>query len=193
MQAHKEPSNLVEVFISAMPGGIERQEARGQEELCTTDVLPKDCPRSVLESYGIKFGTDHDELFVNVTLPAGWKKQATDHSMHSDLLDNKGRKRAGIFYKAAFYDRKAGLHLVGRYSVDCYESCDKDGTPKKFGEHTHFQTVARDGKTVLESFGLRFEAYSKENRALQDAQSAAACAWLNERFPNWEDRAAYWD
>ena len=45
-------------------------------------------------------------------MPNGWKKQATDHSMWSELIDDKGKVRATIFYKAAFYDQRAFLNLV---------------------------------------------------------------------------------
>lgn len=101
--------------VAATPGGIEAQEAAGQAMLCASAQLPKElhgCTRESLEALGFKFGNDVDELFVTCTLPPGWKKQATDHSMHSDLLDDQGRKRAGIFYKAAFYDRRADLMWV---------------------------------------------------------------------------------
>jgi hypothetical protein len=98
--------------VASTPGGIEAQEAAGQAMLCASAQLPKKmlgCTRESLEALGFKFGADVDELFVTCTLPAGWKKKATDHSMHSDLVDEQGRTRAGIFYKAAFYDRRADM------------------------------------------------------------------------------------
>ena len=64
---------------------------------------------------GIVFGKEVDDLFVEVTLPAGWKKEATDHSMWSKLVDDKGRERASIFYKAAFYDRDAHINITQRF------------------------------------------------------------------------------
>src|SRR6185436_8068032 len=45
------------------------------------------------------------------------KKIATDHSMYTDLVDDKGRVRASIFYKAAFYDRKADISFKRRFSI----------------------------------------------------------------------------
>ncbi len=99
-------------IVAQTPGGIELQEAAGQAALVgTRDLLPRDCPREQLEALGFVFGEDADDLFVNVTLPKGWRKKATDHSMWSDLLDDKGVKRGSIFYKAAFYDRSAFLRL----------------------------------------------------------------------------------
>jgi hypothetical protein len=189
MKAHIRPETLVEAMAISRPGGIEAQEAAGQSEFCATDVLPKECPRKELESFGVKFGADHDDLFVNVTLPAGWKKKATDHSMYSDLLDDQGRKRASIFYKAAFYDRRADMHLVRRYKYEQFESCDANGAPTEYGRHTHFACVAKDDDAVLQSFGLR----GKDDYNTGGQLRAAARAWLTERFPKWEDATAYWD
>ena len=37
--------------------------------------------------------------------------------MWSDLVDDKGRKRTSIFYKAAFYDRSAHIGVNRRYGI----------------------------------------------------------------------------
>lgn len=97
---------------AATPGGIEAQEAAGQATLVAGSWFPKDMmgvARPELEGLGFKFGADVDDVFVSVQLPQGWKKVATDHSMWSDVIDDKGLVRGSIFYKAAFYDRKAHL------------------------------------------------------------------------------------
>ena len=102
-----------ENFLAAStPGGIERQEKEGQESFVASETLPKDmqgCSREKLEKIGFVFGDDIDDLFVSVVMPEGWKKEPTDHSMWSKLVDEKGRERASIFYKAAFYDRSAHM------------------------------------------------------------------------------------
>lgn len=100
---------------------IERQEARGQREACAqtsqlpTDIKPGD--RLALERQGFRFlgPCDEDPLFQRVTFPEGWRLAATSHSMWSDLVDPRGRKRGRMFYKAAFYDRGAHLRLNARY------------------------------------------------------------------------------
>jgi hypothetical protein len=178
----------IDNFVTAAtPGGIEAQEAAGQATLCASAILPKECPQKELESFGVKFGKDHDDIFVCVTLPPGWKKQATDHSMWSDLIDDKGRKRAAIFYKAAFYDRSAHMRLECRYNVDAYEQVDKDGNPTE--QRGLFRTSAKDGETVLQSFGIReSNAYNA-----RDAHATAAEAWLSAQFPEWRSVTAYWD
>lgn len=180
MRAHNKPGTFAEVMVLGAHGGIERQEAAGQAELCNTDVLPKECPRAELEKVGVKFGEPHDDLFVNVTLPAGWKKVASGHSMHSDLVDDKGRKRAGIFYKAAFYDRRADMHLTKRFSVNCY----LDGSSKDY-----YRGAVLDGTKEIHDLGevMRDRYEEREGQRKQGAK------WLNDRFPNWEDATAYWD
>lgn len=115
--------DLANALVASTPGGIERQEAAGQRTLVDSAMLPKEisgATREQLTALGFKFGADVDELFVTCELPPGWTTRGTDHSMHSDLLDEQGRKRAGIFYKAAFYDRRADMSMERRYRVDCY-------------------------------------------------------------------------
>lgn len=100
---------------ASTPDGIEAQEAQGQQDFVKSEVLPRRCnfcTRNQLEALGIVFGKEVDDLFIEAVLPAGWKKVPTEHSMWSELLDAQGKKRASIFYKAAFYDRDAFISLV---------------------------------------------------------------------------------
>lgn len=99
-------------LVASSPGGIEAQEAQGQEQFVLSDQMPVDCPRSELEQLGFVFGEVIDDLFVQASLPPGWKKIATDHDMWSSIVDETGMKRVSIFYKAAFYDRRARAYLV---------------------------------------------------------------------------------
>lgn len=117
-------------YLTAMtPGGIEAQEAAGQQSLVAhKDRLPiigtirnrggADIPdeRAKWEAAGFVFGDEIPEqgrrpVFVACTFPPGWRLQATDHSMWSDVIDDAGRKRASVFFKAAFYDYAA--HTFG--------------------------------------------------------------------------------
>lgn len=92
---------------------IEGMEAEGQRELVNSTALPKPgAAQAAFEALGFSFGEESDELFVQATLPEGWTRAATDHAMHSDVLDTEGRRRVGVFYKAAFYDRSAEMHIV---------------------------------------------------------------------------------
>lgn len=109
-----------EWLFGGNPNAIEQQEAQGQKDLSDSTQLPRivNYPRGAnpVELYskmGITVLTTSkgDDLFMGVKLPAGWKVQPTDHSMWSDLIDNEGKKRASIFYKAAFYDRDAFINF----------------------------------------------------------------------------------
>lgn len=109
-------TGLAAACMFATPGSIEASERKGQEELTQSQQLPSKLGkdgRRVLEKLGVKFGrySNGDPLFTDVALPAGWKIKATDHSMWSKLLDDKGREVGSIFYKAAFYDRDAFFDL----------------------------------------------------------------------------------
>lgn len=178
-------------------GAIERQEARGQRDLVASDVLPTEIdPRSkaALEAAGVVFGeaVEGDPLFSYVTLPAGWKKSGTDHAMWSDLLDDQGRKRAGIFYKAASYDRAAHMSATRRLSAGLDYS---ESAYKAQRERNEYVGLVMDGEAVIHRVVFadsgnveRYDDDSAYNRA-----RAAANVWLAEHYPDANDPAAYWD
>lgn len=117
----REPANqmalLAEGMITGSPAGfIERQERAGQSQLVTSDRLPAQCgDHAPWLELGFTFGDPDpsDPLFMPATLPPGWERKATDHSMGSVIVDELGRDRVSIFYKAAFYDRRAHMNLIG--------------------------------------------------------------------------------
>ena len=103
------------------PEKILEAEAAGQAELVErSNRLPRESnlSRDYMKSLGIAFGDDVDELFVHVVLPEGWKIEPTGHSMWSNLMDADGEIRAEIFYKAAFYDRRAEIWWKGADFVE---------------------------------------------------------------------------
>ncbi len=104
--------------LGGNPNAIENQEAEGQKQLVESSQLPKylngapgegETALKKYEELGIEvMGFDEsDDLFVEVKLPDGWEVKNTDHSMWSKLLNEKGEEIGSIFYKAAFYDRRA--------------------------------------------------------------------------------------
>lgn len=109
--------DLKNAIVASTLGGIEAQEAQGQKELANSSELPVRAPWEELRKMGITDIEDYNEaakqgkLFCKAELPPGWKKMPTDHSMWTDLVDDKGVKKASIFYKAAFYDMDAFLVL----------------------------------------------------------------------------------
>jgi len=144
----------------------------------------------ILESLGFKFW-DHDgkDLFIECVMPAGWKKVPTDHSMWSNLLDDKGRIRANIFYKAAFYDRDAFMDMETRFKAR-----------KKYTEKGAIGAEVLDGKTAIYTLDFppalpenssseeRLARYGEEDRIVGEA-----VAWLKANYPDYENPAAYWD
>lgn len=108
---------LLNFSIAATPSGIEQQEAQGQQNLVQSTTLPINGDWEVLERWGVVKGEPIDQLFCHCTLPDGWTKAPTDHSLWSSLVDARGLIRASIFYKAAFYDRDAFFNSVRRFSI----------------------------------------------------------------------------
>lgn len=114
---------LLAVAMTNRDGGagfIEAQEAAGQRQLVNSDRLPTRTQDDEAEylALGFTFGDPDpgDPLFRPATLPAGWRREGTDHAMWSKLVDEHGRERVSIFYKAAFYDRDAFMRLATPYS-----------------------------------------------------------------------------
>jgi hypothetical protein len=107
---------LERMLIAMTPGGIEASEAAGQKELVNSSVVPTNLLRSTKADYealGFVFGdvVVGDELFQEVQLPEGWTRKGSDHDMWSYICDESGKERVAVFYKAAFYDRKAHMSL----------------------------------------------------------------------------------
>jgi hypothetical protein len=110
---------LASAMVFGSNGFIESQESEGQKDLCTSASLPIQKPESweTLQDWGIVKGDKLGDLFFNATLPAGWSLKPSDHSMWSYLHDDRGLKRASVFYKAAFYDRDAFITIDSRFHV----------------------------------------------------------------------------
>lgn len=169
-------------IIASTPGGIEQQEADGQRALVESAMVPKEvhgATREQLVALGFKFGDDIDELFVMCELPPGWTKRGTSHSMHSDLLDEHGRKRAGIFYKAAFYDRRSSMCMHCRFGVDCYLGGSDDSM---------FQVAVTDCGKVVKEFGeIKRDDYVGSSVLEKEAKE-----WLDAHRPEWKNPLACW-
>lgn len=127
----KDPANALAFLAASMgPGGsgqaIAEQERAGQTQLVHSDRLPTELnggTQAEFEALGFTFGEPdaNDSMFCPATLPDGWKKQSSDHDMWSYVVDQFGRPRISVFYKAAFYDRHAhmSLNTVSGYVSDC--------------------------------------------------------------------------
>lgn len=174
--------DIANYMAASLPGGIEAQEKAGQDMVCKSELLPLDCRgnKHVFESVGFVFGDPVDRIFCKGTLPPGWSKKPTDHSMWSDFVDEKGRKRGAMFYKAAFYDQSAHMNLCPRFSISAYDDAAEEG---------HRQVSITDSGTVIEKIG----EYGDRDYTAKDQLVDKATEWLRERYPDWRSAVAYWD
>lgn len=101
-------------MLSGSDDYITGMESQGQRQLVQSDYLPTEGDWEAVEALGFKRGevVASDPLFTEATLPAGWRKEGTGHSMWSNVVDERGVTRVGVGYKAAFYDRWARFHVV---------------------------------------------------------------------------------
>jgi hypothetical protein len=190
--------------VASTPGGIEAQEKRGQIEQSFAETLPIEGTekREAWERLGFVFGKTVDGIFVQAKFPKGWRKQPTDHSMWSNLLDDKDRKRGMIFYKAAFYDRSAHVNLERRFSCG---SCPVEGWNSK-EKSGRFVGVVTDGEAIIhqteptapEPQYNRGDNSGKREDWLEwlrskELKQQEAKAWLDAKYPNHGDASAYWE
>lgn len=186
--------DIENALVASTPGGIEAQEAQGQRNLTRNFTqLPKDYlgadefPTDLLKRLGFTIQAPVDEIFIAVTVPDGWQLRPTEHSMHNDIVDDKGRIRGGVFYKAAFYDRRANFNLNSRFFIDT-EYQDRDGD----WEDGKSRNVAKDRQTgELLSAGEWIRNGDRDYKAA-DEERAKVVGFLNERCPDWKNVEAYW-
>lgn len=201
--------NMDNFMVAMTPGGIEAQEAQGQRDLVNSERLPKEInnhrfrgkdAKEVYALAGIEVLGEHDNIFLNVKLPTGWKLEPTDHSMWSKLLDEKGRERAAIFFKAAFYDYNAHFSFTPRFraTVEPEDACKTDVSYEERDKMKIYGRVYDGGAVVFQTEGREPIASSRDTWQAKDAQEkelrAAAENWLKESgYPEFGDPLKYWE
>lgn len=177
------------------PSAIEQMERDGQRQLVSSDRLPAKCgDHTPWLALGFTFGEPDpaDPLFMPATLPPGWQRKATDHAMGSVIVDELGRERVSIFYKAAFYDRSAHMNLI---SLSWYveKAVEYDGPAIIFDEQwatpeavRAAMTEARDEKLAR---AAEFRGYAADVHG-RDEGNRAHCAESADRY---EAEAAKYD
>lgn len=94
---------------------IYEMEKAGQSQFVNSDTLPKQCDDKtmhMLAMWGIQtIESETDDLFQTVKLPNGWKRIPTEHDMWSHVIDDQGRVRIEVFYKASSHDRRADMRI----------------------------------------------------------------------------------
>ena len=152
------------VHASMTSDDIEASESAGQKTMIDSTQIPKHGDWEILKSWGIVIIGDADDLFYNAKLPDGWELRSTGHALNTDLIDDRGRKRAALFYKAAYYDRRAEFFAIkDRFVVAQNWSADYSRNITQFV----IKDVARD--TVLELGSPVQYAFLKEDPSIVGA------------------------
>lgn len=145
------------------------------------------------EKMGIVIVDEYDDLFYNVELPEGWQIKATDHNMWNNLFDNKGRKRASFFYKAAFYDRDAFINFNTRFHVDVEHTAPYSSDYDVWAQ-SDYQGTIKDGEDVIFSTEcVPVTGSYTEDDKVKDALRKKLDEYMDENYPNYTDINAYWD
>jgi hypothetical protein len=177
--------------LAYAPGAIEAAQESAQRALVESTLLPIKFNRyfdqterdrwDMLARLG--FVVDQSEvvdgLFYRATLPPGWKKVAMAHSYGSMLVDEQGRKRAEIFYKAAAYDREAFWSLNRRYGTAVYFLATKSPSSKARKQHhalvVDYAFGPKEGDAAYDQWVGKARDYAP---TLQDLRAAAPKAVL---------------
>lgn len=181
---------LLESMTLGGSKAVEAQEARGARQLHGATVLPTSGTEDaeLWVKLGFKLGEPFpdDPLFRPAEFPAGWR--ITNNPENPDprgmqLVDNRGRRRAYVFYKAAYYDRKASIRLVTRYEV-CHRRYDPRSLSTEVLDNASGAAIPLEDPPRQEN-----EQDWEYDRRIRTAAEAT----LIGRYPLWRDPAAYWE
>ncbi len=150
-----------------------------------TDVFPTmidKTSRKILENAGVKFGNlvEGDASFRNVELPIGWKKVPTDDPKISELVDDEGRRRAGIYLDGRYGFVHVGTRFRVKFDYSRLATEDVVVCSVTDGKRALFTTEP----VVVAGYA---ETASAQTKATKDAED-----WLKKYFPEWRDPQAYW-
>lgn len=154
--------HLIDALTVGMSNAIELSEAAGQSQMVESEVIPTDGADALTE-LGFKLGEviQDDPIFRACELPEGWRREGSDHSMWSYIVDENGFRRVAVFYKAAFYDRSAHCRVESnpetKAQADTYQDFSEwcpwpqwsDGGDRSDGENL----VRRSEELVLDANG----------------------------------------
>ena len=178
--------------LSGEPNVLEHMEKEGQQRAVNNTMVAKKMfpSRKKWEELGFTF-TDipGDNVLCKATLPEGWEMVAIDHSMWNNIIDEQGRVRGSMFYKAAFYDREARMNLNQRYRIIIDYLDDHVTTEVYFGNPEEKIFVAGQIHKADFSSQESIDTYYNE---LNRLQYLAEC-FANLNYPDWRDEKAYWD
>ena len=113
--------------------------------------------------------------------------------MWNELIDNKGRKRASFFYKAAFYDRDAFINFNTRFHVSVDHVADPESDYDVW-KASDYQGTVKDGDVVICSTKCvpatgSYDGDDKVKKPLWEELEN----FMKEHWPDYENTDAYWD
>ena len=203
MQAPDPQLMLLEALLVGSEKAFDAQMERGQKELVGSLELPiqgSSDPEFLkspikIAPFDPKNPDKPRALFRKATLPPGWTKRASDHSLWSHVCDEKGCRRASVFYKADFCDYEAFIRLEQRFYMKQDYS---DASHAKADTEVTFQVT--DTGQGYESKVIYSKTYPLPDRETdRDAHYAASNvakaemeAEFKKRYPNFKDPNAYW-
>ena len=159
-------------------------------------MVTRNCLKFIKQQYeriGITIVDEYDDLFYNVKLPEGWEIKSTDHSMWNNLYDDKGRKRASFFYKAAFYDRDAFIAFNTRFSLHVGHIGDPNMEYEKW-KATDIQGTVKDCEIVIfQTEGVKPTGDYSEDDKIENNLRQILETYMKENYPDYKDINAYWD
>jgi hypothetical protein len=166
-------------MLGGSAGYITGMESAGQAQVVNSDLIPVE-GSAALTDLGFKLGDTAvgDDLFRHCEMPAGWTREGTEHAMHSSIRDERGFKRVSIFYKAAFYDRRAHCHVVRVPTTKAQEETRDRLSEQQYavaGDPWTVKDEDADGDSMVVTWRGRFgddapegkHAYSDDGRRLQ--------------------------
>ena len=119
--------------------------------------------------------------------------------MWSILLDEQARQRARVFYKAAFYDRKADMYLKSRISIEPIYPDRAQAEPRVYSAKVVADRRGVDPDRGFASCTVLFKSaeyneasFENKFQAMNEAKKEAI-AWADKHFPEWQDPSAYWN
>lgn len=190
---------LAEALVTGSPESfITGQERAGQHQLVNSDRLPAQILHSEQADYealGFTFGEpdERDPMFRPATLPPGWKREGSDRAMWSYIVDELGRKRVSIFYKAAFYDRSAHMSLnsVHAYVGDVVYNGGDYVLDKTWATREAVLASLRGEQERHEKEAADFRSYASDPGRTEDnrARCAESAAKYEADAAEWQARA----
>lgn len=191
--AMTDPVEAERFLLEDMEGGpnapVEAQEAAGQREMLTAAALPTRtmyCTDRDLIDLGFTLGDPRpdDPLFRDATFPEGWTRVPfPDSDYGTYVVDRLGRPRVLLWYKSAFYDRRAHIKVLDVHSYAEY--CVDRRTPPVLDQEwaTRERMLAALDDIAVRQTESRASFADDPDLLAVNQEWADAIAWVRDQLP----------